>query len=219
MQKQGKQLMRRQKMWINVEQNTPEWQSLRCGKVTASNAACFMANLGAAFGQPAKDYALQIALEQITGIKSEAGFSNEHTERGHEQEPIARMLYEQETFSTVTNGGFFDCGHYGTSPDGLVGQDGVVEIKSVIAKVHYATLRRGAIDPAYKWQVASHLDGTGRDWVDFVSYCSQFPNGGQLIVCRTFRKDSEADILALRARRDDFLKLVDECKTTILRSK
>ena len=113
------------RQWHDVEQNTEVWQQLRTGKVTASNAGSFMANSDGAFGEPAKKYALQIALEIATGRKAEFSFSNDHTERGHEQEPIARMHYEDAEFVTVTNGGFFDCGDHGDSPDGLVGPDGV----------------------------------------------------------------------------------------------
>lgn len=194
--------------WHNVEQNTDAWTALRCGKVTASNFGCFMANEGKAFGDPAKRYALQVALELATGKKAEVGFSNDHTERGHEQEPIARMLYEQEHFTTVSNGGFFECGNYGDSPDGLVDGDGVIEIKSVIAPTHYATMRRGNFDPSYRWQLVGHLDCSGRDWVDFISYCSEFPQHNQLLVYR-LRRDECADELArLAARRSEFLELV-----------
>lgn len=193
----------------DVQQNTDEWMALRCGKPTASNFGTIMANDGKAFGDPAKRYALQIALERITGKKSEIGFSNDHTERGHEQEPVARMLYEQETFTDVANGGFFDCGTHGDSPDGLPG-DGVLEIKSVIAPTHYATLIRGAADPAYRWQLIGHLDCTGRDWVDFASYCSDFPEEKQLLVYRTWRKDAADELARLQARRGLFLDLVEQ---------
>jgi hypothetical protein len=194
----------------NVEQNTDEWQALRLGKATASNFACIMANEGKAFGDPAKRYALQIALERITGEKDESGFSNEHTERGHEQEPIARMLYEEENFVDVTNGGFFDWSAFGDSPDGLVCSDGVVEIKSVIPSTHYATLLRGNFDPAYRWQLIGHLDCTGRQWVDFVSYCAKFPREKQLITHRLNREDYADEISRLNLRRSEFLIMVDE---------
>ncbi|WP_254591871.1 YqaJ viral recombinase family protein [Candidatus Williamhamiltonella defendens] len=128
--------------------------------------------------------------------------------RGHEQEPIARRLYEETNFVDITNGGFFDCVEYGDSPDGLVGNDGVIEIKSVTAAVHYATLQRESFDPAYKWQLIGHLDCTGRDWVDFVSYCSDFPEHRQLISHRLYRKDYEEETNQLRARRKVFLNLV-----------
>lgn len=203
-------------LWHDVQQNTPEWDQLRCGKATASKFGCFMANDGKAFGDPAKVYALQIALERIKGEKAEHSFSNEHMERGHEQEPIARMLYEEERFIDVTNGGFFDCEDHGDSPDGLVSLDGVVEIKSVVAPTHYANIRRGSFDPSYRWQLVGHLDCTGRDWVDFVSYCSDFPEGKQLFIHRLYRSDCIADISRLAERRAEFLALVQATTDSIL---
>lgn len=202
-------------IWHDIPQNSEIWQSLRCGKVTASQFGCFMANEAKAFGDPAKRYALQIALEIVNGKKSEISFSNEHTDRGHEQEPIARMLYEEQNFVDVTNGGFFDWDTYGDSPDGLVGKDGVVEIKSVIAPTHYATLRRGSFDPSYKWQLVGHLDCTGRDWVDFISYCSEFPEESQLLVHRLYRSDYTNEIERLRTRRDEFIGLVQDTLNSI----
>lgn len=196
-------------------QNTDIWQELRCGKVTASNFGTFMANDPGAFGDPAKRYALQIALERATGIKSDNGFSSIHTERGHEQEPVARMLYEEMNFTDVLNGGFFDLGDYGDSPDGLVGDDGVIEIKSVTAPVHYATLKRGSFDPAYTWQLVGHLDCTGRDWVDFVSYCSEFPEHNQLIVYRAYRNDLSEKIVKLKDRREKFIQLINDIYSDI----
>lgn len=196
--------------WIDVEQNTPEWESLRLGKVTASSFSKFMANEGKAFGDPAKRYALQVALERVTGRKAEYSFRSDDMERGHEQEPVAIMLYEDERFSTVTNGGFFDCGDYGDSPDGLVGAEGVIEVKSVIAPTHYATIRRGSHDPCYHWQLIGHLECTEADWVDFVSYCGEFPEWNQLVVYRLHRTDYGDDIARLQARRGQFLDLVNE---------
>lgn len=195
-------------LFHDVPQNTDEWQALRLGKATASNFGVFMANYGKAFGEPAKRYALQIALELLTGKKAEHGFSNDHMERGHEQEPIARMLYSEETFSEVTNGGFFDCGTYGDSPDGLVSHNGVIEVKSVIASTHYETIQRGNFDPAYKWQLVGHLDCTERHWVDFISYCSDFPTDSQLCIYRLHREQCEDELTMLRTRRAEFLELV-----------
>jgi hypothetical protein len=202
-------------LFHDVQQNTDEWQALRCGRATASNFGTFMANDGKGFGDPAKRYALQIALEISTGKKAEYSFSNEHMERGHEQEPIARMLYEETTFCDVSNGGFFDCGDYGDSPDGLVNGDGVIEIKSVIAPTHYATLLRGSYDPAYKWQLVGHLDCTGREWVDFVSYCADFPIDKQLLTYRICRADVHAELVRLQERRASFLDLVGDTLKTL----
>ncbi len=199
----------------DVEQNTEAWQSLRLGKATASNFGTFMANYGKAFGDPAHRYALQIALERLTGKKAEHGFSNDHMERGHEQEPIARMLYADETFCDVTNGGFFDCGEHGDSPDGLIRDEGVVEFKSVIASTHYATMQRGSFDPAYKWQLIGHLDCTGRAWVDFVSFCSDFPEGNQLFIHRLHRHECADELEMLAKRRAEFLSLITSTMNNI----
>ena len=197
-------------LFHDVEQNTDAWYQLRLGKVTGSNLPSIMANEGGrSFGEPAKRYALQLALERINKCKSETGFTNDHMERGKIQEPIARALYEQEYFVNVGNGGFFDCGEYGDSPDGLVDDDGVIEIKSVIAPIHYANLKRGSHDSSYTWQIVGHLDCTGRDWVDFISYCSDFPENKRIIVYRVMRKDYESHIERLRVRRNEFLKLID----------
>lgn len=202
----------------DVQQNTDEWMGLRCGKVTASNFGAFMANFGKGFGEPAKRYALQIALERITGRKAEVGFTSEHTERGHEQEPVARLLYERETFCDVLNGGFFDCGDWGDSPDGRIGEDGVLEIKSVIAPVHFATLQRGSFDPSYRWQLIGHLDCTGRDWVDFASYCSEFPQGSQLLIYRLHRYEVQDELRMLHERRAEFLELITQTHDVIKES-
>lgn len=194
--------------WHDVEQNSPEWDALRLGKATASSYAKFMANFGKAFGDPAIRYALKIALERVTGLKSEISFKTDDMERGHEQEPIARLRYEEQTFTDVTNGGFFDWGDWGDSPDGLVEADGVLEIKCVIAPTHHATIRRGKFDPAYKWQIVGHFDGTGRDWVDFASYCSDYPDHQQLVVYRTYRDEVTDELAQLAERRAQFLELV-----------
>lgn len=202
----------------NVEQNTEEWDELRLRKATASNFGKFMANDGKAFGEPAKRYALQIALERVTGRKSEFSFKNDDMERGHAQEPIARQLYEELNFINIDNGGFFCWGDYGDSPDGLVNGSGVIEIKSVIAPTHYETLKRGTFDPAYKWQLIGHLDCTQRDWVDFASYCSDFPDNQQLIVYRIEKDSVQNEINSLRQRRADFLGLVSDITAQLLES-
>jgi hypothetical protein len=197
-------------MFYDVAQGEQEWHDLRLGKATASNFGTIMANAGKPFGDPAKRYALQLALEIETGRKSLYSFSNAHMERGIEQESEARNLYESETFTTVLNGGFFCHDTHGSSPDGLVADDGVIEIKAVIAPVHYATLQRNSFDPSYRWQLVGHLLCTGRQWVDFISYCADFPEGNQLLIYRLDRNDLDAEIKQLQVRLSDFLKLVQQ---------
>jgi hypothetical protein len=202
--------------FFDVEQNTDEWQALRLGKATASNFSLFMANYGHAFGDPAKRYALQIALERINGKRFENTYSNDHMERGQEQEPLARLLYEEVMFCKVSNGGFFGCAEYGDSPDGLIGSTGGIEIKSVLAHIHYATMQRGGFDPAYKWQLMGHLDCTGREWFDFVSYCADFPEWSRLYTFRLHRSEYKKELEMLRTRRAEFLGLVASCQKEIM---
>jgi hypothetical protein len=202
-----------------VDQNSDKWFDLRATKyATGSKAGTIMANYGKAFGEPAKKYAVEIAVQQITGKSLGGGFSNSHTERGHEQEPIARQLYEDENFCSVENGGFFEFGKLGDSPDGLVYDDGLVEIKCVIPTVHYANVKRGQLDPAYKWQNYWHLYVTNREWVDFISYCSEFPRDKQLFTHRIYSENLSDEFKKIKSRTDQFIELVEETKKTILNS-
>jgi len=203
----------------DVEQNTDEWYHLRGGKFTSSNAGKVMANLGKAFGEPAKKYAVNIAIEQITGKPISSDYTNAHMDRGHEQEPVARALYEDRIFGDVDNGGFFGSDFIGCSPDGLVYSYGVIEIKSVIASVHFNNIKRGTVDPAYKWQCICNLLFTGRDWIDFVSYCSEFPLDNQLYIYRMNKEDYQEEFKQVNDRLDEFKELVDLTRLTIINSK
>jgi len=200
----------------DVEQNTDEWMQLRCGKLTSSPIGKVMANYGKPFGDPAKQMAVNIAIEQITGKKIESNYSNAHMERGHEQEPLARQLYEETTFNEVTNGGFFETDTVGCSPDGLVGDDGVIEIKAVIAHVHFANIKRMNVDPAYRWQCISNVKYTGRKWIDFVSYCADFPEDMQLFVYRLYAKDLVEEFGQIDYRVSQYLSYVHEVREKIL---
>lgn len=202
----------------DIEQNTDEWFQMRSGKLTSSKLGVIMANFGKAFGEPAKKYAVNIALEQITGKPIASTYTNEHMERGHEQEPIARMIYEEEMFCDVKNGGFYESDFIGCSPDGNIDTDGVIEIKSVIAPVHFANIKRQAVDPAYKWQCVGNVKFTGRDWIDFVSYCADFPKDKQIYIHRLRADDLMAEFVKLDERISEFKELVYTTKELILNS-
>jgi len=192
---------------------------LRCGRITGSALSKAMANYGKAFGEPAKKYAVSIAVEQITGVSADSdSYSNDHMQRGHEEEPIARLMYECEYFCDVTNGGFFELGDEGCSPDGLVGDDGVIEIKSAIPSIHYARIARQSFDPAYKWQLVGNLKLTGRDWIDFISYCSTFPEDKRLYVHRSYKADFVEEFKMIDIRLAEFKELIAKTKQVILNS-
>jgi len=203
-------------MWHDIEQNTDEWLDLRAGKITGSSIGKIMANYGKSFGGPAKKLAVSIAREQATGKRSLIEqYSNKHMERGHEQEPIARRIYEDQYFTEVTNGGFFDCGYTGCSPDGLILNEGVIEIKSVVDHIHYANIVRGSFDPTYKWQLAFNLKNSNREWIDFVSFCADFPEKTKLYVHRTYKGEFNDLFEMMNKRIDEFLKLINEAKLII----
>lgn len=202
----------------DIEQNSDPWLQMRAGRLTSSKLGVVMANYGKSFGEPAKKYAITIAIEQITGKPIPSTYTNDHMERGHEQEPIARMLYEEETYSDVTNGGFFSSKFVGCSPDGLVSDSGVIEIKSVISNIHYASLKRKNVDPAYKWQCIGNVKFTGREWIDFVSYCSDFPEDKKLFIYRLWAENLTEEFKMIDDRISQFKELVSESKELIINS-
>lgn len=201
----------------DIAQNTDEWLQLRAGRLTSSNLGKVMANYGKAFGEPAKKLAVSIAIERITGVPISSNYTNEHMERGHEQEPIARMLYEEQTFCDVQDGGFFCNDDIGCSPDGLT-SDGVIEIKSVIEGVHFNNVKRQNVDPAYRWQCIGNLKLTGKDWIDFISYCEGYPDDKKLFIHRLYPKDLTEEFKMIDGRIDEFLRLVESSQKLIRES-
>jgi hypothetical protein len=205
--------------FIDVQQNSEEWDLLRVGKITSSNLGIVMANYGKAFGDPAKKYAVEIALEQITGIPAGGGYSNGHMDRGHEDEPVARMLYEEQYFCDVTNGGFYDLGDYGCSPDGHVNHNGLVEIKSALPHIHYERIRKQSCNSAtYRWQMIGNLKAADKEWIDFISYCGSFPEDKRLYVIRHKAEDFANEFKMIDERLGQFRELIAEAKRTILNS-
>lgn len=204
--------------FFDVLGNTDEWDALRAPLITSSNLSKVMANFGKAFGEPAKKYAVDVAVAQLSGKVSSEGYSNDHMSRGHEQEPIARAMYEDATFCDVLNGGLFRNGDLGCSPDGLVGENGVIEIKSAIPSIHYARIKAQSYDSAYRWQMVQNVSLTEREWIDFVSYCEGFPEGKQLFIKRYYREDYAKEIQQIQTRVSEFRELIEETKLTIINS-
>ncbi len=190
-------------MFVDIKQNSEEWFELRLKKATSSNFAKIMANDGKTFGLPALEYAERIALEYVTGVKDETGFTSGFMDRGTELEPVARPRYELETLYVVTNGGFHiqKSNHkilLGDSNDGNVGKDGCIEIKCVIPKTQWKRLKKGGYDLAYKWQIQGHIWIGEKDWCDFVSFCPEMPENKQLYIHRIERDNDMIERMKLR---------------------
>lgn len=192
----------------DIKQSDEEaWLKLRTGFITSSNFSTIMANEGKPFGNPALDYAVKVAIESRTKRPAET-YSNSWMDRGKEMEDDARQAYQDLTFTDVTNGGFMQFGRFGSSSDGLIGDDGMIEIKCPKANTHMHTLIRGDIDPKYKFQVQGQMLVYGRSWCDFVSYCPDFPESKQLLI---YRVEYDNDMATrLTSRLSQFIEVVDK---------
>ena len=156
-------------------QGTEEWFAARRGLPSASNADKILSPTGVPSKQ-ADAYANQLIAERLTGISG--GFEgNAHTARGNELEPEARAYYAFVTGTEVEEVGFIttDGGDFGCSPDGMVGEDGMVEIKAPSAAVHVGYLLGGKEPTTYRAQTQAQLFVTGREWLDFLSFHPDLP--------------------------------------------
>lgn len=188
------------------DQGTEEWLAERAGKVTASQLYNVMM---AKTTEGYKNYAAQLVCERLTGQPVET-FKSAAMEHGNETEPRARAMYELETGRDVVECGFIPDAtleNTGASPDGLVGDLGLVEIKCPQPAKHIKNLMGGTIDKAYRLQMQWQMECTGRDWCDFVSFNASFPDHLQLDIRRV---DANAEEQAeIRARVTSFLADVD----------
>lgn len=173
-------------------QGTPEWMAERCGRVTASRVADVVAKTKTGWGAWRSNYLAQLVAERLTNFVQE-GFTNDAMRWGTEKEPEARELYEFSTDATVTEVGFVPhpkIAMTGASPDGLVGDVGLVEIKCPNTATHIETLLGQAIPAKYVTQMMWQLSCTGRAWCDFVSFDPRLPSDLQLFTKRLHRDDA-----------------------------
>ncbi|KAB0668967.1 YqaJ viral recombinase family protein [Oryzomonas sagensis] len=179
---------------MDIQQGTPEWFQMRLGKVTASKVADVMSKgRGSAESAGVRNYRAQLVCERLTGAMEET-YTNAAMQRGTELEPFARECYEFLKGVTVEQVAFIDhptIPMAGASPDGLVGDDGLVEIKCPNTATHIDYLLGGEPPAQYIPQMTWQLACTGRKWVDFVSYDPRLPEEMQLFVVRFRRDDGE----------------------------
>lgn len=162
----------------DFEQGGAEWFEVRRGIVTASEFDAVLAK-GRKAGEPSKTrrtYMYKLAGERLTGAPMEH-YSNGYMERGHQMEDEARAWYELVTGSVVDRIAFVRCDirQAGASPDGIVGTDGLIEIKTKAPHLQIEVLETGALPSEHIAQVQGLLWITGRAWVDFVSYFTGMP--------------------------------------------
>ena len=186
-----------------MEQHSTEWFAARCGKLTASRFADVMNVLkDGTPGANRRALVTLLAVERLTGATVET-FQNDAMRRGTELEPAARAAYEAHTGELVETVGFIPhpaLSYVGVSPDGLLGESGMAELKcpANMAK-HLDALRYGDHAKEYRWQLQGQLWVAEREWVDATSFDPRFPEHLRLAIVRVTR-----DELAIK-------QLADEC--------
>lgn len=174
-----------------IEQGTPEWFAQRLGKVTASRVADIIAKTKTGGAASRGNYLAQLVAERLTGQAADS-FKSGAMQHGTETEPMARMAYETETGQMVTEVAMIQHPKIemaGASPDGLVGEDGLVEIKCPNTSTHIATLMADKAPSGYMAQMQWQMACTGRAWVDFVSFDPRMPEDMQLFIKRVPRDE------------------------------
>jgi len=174
-----------------IEQGTPEWFAQRLGKVTASRVADIIAKTKTGVAASRGNYLAQLVAERLTGQAADS-FKSGAMQHGTETEPMARMAYETETGQMVTEVAMIQHPKIemaGASPDGLVGEDGLVEIKCPNTSTHIATLMADKAPNGYMAQMQWQMACTGRAWVDFVSFDPRMPEDMQLFIKRVPRDE------------------------------
>ena len=170
----------------DIEQRTDEWFAVRCGKVTASRVADVIATTKSGYSASRANYEAQLICEILTGKPAES-YSNAAMAWGTETEPLARAQYELKTGEMVNQVGFVVhpmIEQAGASPDGLVGSEGLIEIKCPNTSTHLDTLLAQKVPSKYITQMTWQMVCTGRKWCDFVSYDPRLPENLQLFVQR-----------------------------------
>lgn len=193
----------------DFEQGSADWFAIRCGKVTASRVADVIAKTKTGPSALRTNYAAQLIAERLTGTVAES-YSNAAMAWGNEQEPEARLAYEFRTDADVEQIAFVahpTIAMSGASPDGMIGADGLLEIKCPNTGTHIETLRGQSIPGKYQTQMLWQMACTGRKWCDFVSFDPRMPEEMRLFVQRLDRDDTR--IAELEAEVSAFLSEID----------
>ena len=181
-------------------QRTDNWYQDRLGKVTASNVYKVLSK-----GETRKTYMYELLAERLNGKQD--SFTNEHMLRGIELEPEAKAAYSIETGVFIDDIGFVDhpsIVNFGASPDGLVGNDGLIETKCPKLTTHLKTIADEKIKSEYLYQMQTQMACTGRKWCDFVSY---YPALGDNSL---FIKRIEADQQMIAEIEQSVIKFLNE---------
>jgi putative phage-type endonuclease len=192
------------------EQGTPEWHAKRVGKVTASRLSDMLSKTKTGWGASRQNYKAQLVAERLTGIVADS-YTNAAMQWGTDTEAEARETYSFFAGCNIAQVDFVDhpvIAMTGASPDGLVGDAGLVEIKCPNTATHIETIFGGTVPTKYLHQMQWQMACTDRRWCDFVSYDPRMPEDMRLFVRRVERDESA--LLMLANEVTAFLKEIDE---------
>ena len=190
-----------------IEQRSDAWFEARIGKVTASRVADVLAKTKTGYSATRDNYMAQLVCERLTGEKGES-FNNAAMQHGTDTEPLGRAAYEALHDVLVDEVGFVPHPSIimaGASPDGLVGDDGLLEIKCPNTATHIETLLSQTVPGKYNTQMQFQMACTNRSWCDFVSFDNRLPQELQLFVKRVPR-----DNMYIRLMEEEIVKFLNE---------
>ena len=193
-----------------IRQRTAEWEMARLGKATASRIADIIARTRSGYSASRANYAAQLISERLTGVKQDA-FESPAMRWGQEKESEALEVYAFEQDAEVIQVGFLEhprIAESGASPDGLVGEEGLIEVKCPLTATHIETLLGQAPPARYLAQMQWQMAVTGRLWCDFVSYDPRLPLPMRLFRRRIARDDRLITELEREVSR--FLSEIDQ---------
>lgn len=205
---------------FDVEHRSEEWRALRCGLVTASRC-CDVAAITkkGEEGAARRHYRAEVISERLTNIPADLNrYVSREMQWGIDKEPFARAAYEMMRDVMVDAGGFVThptLANFGASPDGLVGLDGLVQIKCPNTSTHLEWKLEGVVPVEHATQMLAELACTGRQWNDFVSFDPRLPEHMQLFVRRLYRDDKliallEGEVAHFNAEIDYILGRLNE---------
>lgn len=198
---------------MNILQRSDDWYAERCGKVTASRVKDL--NAKPSKGKALNALGLTILAERLTGVQKETP-TNFYMQWGIDNEPHAIAAYENETGFFVNGTGLIDhpfIEMFGASPDGLVGENGQIEVKCPDTTTHLNTLLTKEVPEEHIPQITSQLACTRREWCDFVSYDPRLEPDLQIIIIRVFAKDLNIEGLERDVRA--FNRVIEEAKASL----
>ncbi len=198
---------------MNILQRSDDWYAERCGKVTASRVKDL--NAKPSKGKALNALGLTILAERLTGVQKETP-TNFYMQWGIDNEPHAIAAYENETGFFVNGTGLIDhpfIEMFGASPDGLVGENGQIEVKCPDTTTHLNTLLTKEVPEEHVPQITSQLACTRREWCDFVSYDPRLEPELQIIIIRVFAKDLNIEGLERDVRA--FNRAIEEAKASL----